>query len=579
MALSATEASVERPARRSRSRFGSGTRLRWRRLTPEIVLGLLMVVMVVVLLFEGRGTTFFGDEWDFIQHRSGEKPLLDELLTAHNEHFSLVPVLIYKLLFATVGLHPYWPYRLALALMHLLCVVLVWKLVRPRVGGWPGLLAVTPLLFLGAAGENLLWPFQMSFLASIAAGLGGLLAVDRDTRSADALASALVFTALASSALGLPFVVAVAARILAGERRGWKRLWLLAAPVVLYGLWYSGYGNSTVAGGDLPLAPEWAMNAFAGGTGALFGLGIEWGRSMAIVVTGLVGWNLSKSGPLPARLVSYVALGSSFWLLLGLGRPELPEDTSRYLYLGAFAVVLMLTEVAAGHSFGPRVLGVAGVVVGIGVLANLGRLHGLATGTYRWASDDVLPQLAAVELARSGAVDDYRLNAVYLTPVFARTYLAATQRIGDSPAPSADELDGGSSPEGRMKADRILLDFGALSIQPNESRAGAVAPRLLTAKGGRVARGGGCVTVGASGRSAPVTITLILPRRGIRLRSGDGPVAVRARRFGDAFAEGVIPPGVPPRTTWMARASPDVSSVPWKVRLDGSSRLSVCSRE
>ena len=127
-------------------------------------------------------------------------------LEPHNEHLSLVPVAVYKLLFVTVGIDDYAPYRTAVLLVHVLCVALLFLLVRRRVGDLLGAIVVLPILFLGTAWQDLLWPFQIGYLASVAAGLGMLLALERRDRAGDIVASVLIAVALASSSIGLPFV-------------------------------------------------------------------------------------------------------------------------------------------------------------------------------------------------------------------------------------------------------------------------------------------------------------------------------------------------------------------------------------
>jgi hypothetical protein len=86
-------------------------------------LAFLMALASVVIYRKGLGTTFFFDEWEFVIDRQPWR--WDILLTPYNGHLSLLPVLVYKLLFATVGLGPYWVYRLVLLAFHLLCVGLV----------------------------------------------------------------------------------------------------------------------------------------------------------------------------------------------------------------------------------------------------------------------------------------------------------------------------------------------------------------------------------------------------------------------------------------------------------------------
>lgn len=72
----------------------------------------------VFLLSLGRGLTFFWDEWSWIVNRQDWS--FSSLMAPYNEHWSLVPLLIYKTLLATVGLRSYLPLERS-----------------SRSGGWP----------------------------------------------------------------------------------------------------------------------------------------------------------------------------------------------------------------------------------------------------------------------------------------------------------------------------------------------------------------------------------------------------------------------------------------------------------
>ena len=170
----------------------------------------------------------------------------DALLAPHNEHLSVVPVLLYKLLFATVGIDHYWPYRVLGLAMHAFVVVGLFFYARRRVGDVLALAAAATILFLGKGWNDVLWPFQAGFMASMAAGVGALLALDRGTRRGDVLAAVALLIALASSSLGLPLAAALGLEVLGRPDRR-ARWWIVAAPVALYAVWWAGYGREGVA--------------------------------------------------------------------------------------------------------------------------------------------------------------------------------------------------------------------------------------------------------------------------------------------------------------------------------------------
>lgn len=136
----ATEASFRSAPRRALTRLRPAT-LTW------IALALLLLVAAAFLFYETRGTTFWFDEWSWVLDRRGGD--LDTFLKPHNEHLSLIPVAIYKLLFATVGLEHYGLYRAMVIAAHLGSAVLVFVYASRRVGSVPALCATALMLFLG----------------------------------------------------------------------------------------------------------------------------------------------------------------------------------------------------------------------------------------------------------------------------------------------------------------------------------------------------------------------------------------------------------------------------------------------
>jgi hypothetical protein len=194
------------------------------------VLALLSLVAFVLIYRKGLGTTFYYDEWNFVMNRRAWD--LDTLLRAHNEHFSLVPVLIFKVLFATVGLDSYGVYRALLLVAHLTVVVLLFVYARRRVGEWLALVVAVPVLFLGAAWNDLLVPFQLGFVIPVACGIGALLALDRRDLVGDILACVLLVVGVASSSVGIAFAAAVLVETLFRSDR-WRALWIAGIPIVL----------------------------------------------------------------------------------------------------------------------------------------------------------------------------------------------------------------------------------------------------------------------------------------------------------------------------------------------------------
>src|SRR5690349_10903543 len=100
----------------------TGARLR-RLLTDDRFLGRVLhpatlLIAAAVLLFENRGQWFYGDDFEFIFNR-GLGHSVYGLFTPHNEHWSTVPILVYRALFNIFGLRSYTPYVVVLVALHI----------------------------------------------------------------------------------------------------------------------------------------------------------------------------------------------------------------------------------------------------------------------------------------------------------------------------------------------------------------------------------------------------------------------------------------------------------------------------
>ncbi|TMF18379.1 MAG: hypothetical protein E6I35_06490, partial [Chloroflexi bacterium] len=149
------------------------------------------------ILWLSRAYTFYFDEWTFIN--TAPDWTLATYFQPHNEHPSMLFRAVYAALLNTVGLRSYVPYMTLLMLGHFANVLLLFELVRRRAGQVIAIAAAALLLTLGAGWEDVLWAFQMAWLASVACGLGALLLLE--SRSRIPLAMALVAVSLAFSAI------------------------------------------------------------------------------------------------------------------------------------------------------------------------------------------------------------------------------------------------------------------------------------------------------------------------------------------------------------------------------------------
>ena len=563
--MTSSVSSAPQPALRTRTRTRTAP-LR----DPRVVLAALMVLAAALMLYAGRGTTFFFDDWDYVQAKYGGG--LHSLLVPHNDHLSLIPIAIYKVLFHVVGLSHYGVFRGLLVALNLLCAALVYALVSRRLGQWAGVVAAAALLFMGASWQNMIWPFQMDYMLSTAAGLVAWILLDRDDRAGDFGALVATAVALASSGLGIPVTIAVAVEL--AWRREWRRIWVAVLPGALYLVWYLKYGTNSLHSASEVHAVSWALDAGAAATGALVGLGLDWGRPLLLALLLLTGWRLLRGAGVPARALGAAALAVSFWLLTGLSRSDVSTpDTSRYLYLGGVAVIIFAAELLRGPAPPPRALWTAAAVAAVGALIGLGSLDDGST-TLRGVSQTVKAELGALQLAAAHAPAAYRPDTQNAPQIVAGQYLHMVRSVGSSPADSPAEILA-ANPAARVAADRVLreIQLPALAPAPRATPSpSAPAPTVERAVAATATTRGNCVLATPVGPGATVFVTA---RGGLVVRdSARLPVGLWIRRFADSFY--LLPAGVPPGATRALSLAADAASVPWHVEVGLPGAVQVC---
>jgi hypothetical protein len=548
------------------------------------VLALLAVAMViasVIVLRQGAGLTFYNDEWDWVMNRRDWSPAT--FLEPHNEHLSLVPVFIFKLLFATAGLDAYWVYRATLLLLHLLCAGLLFALVRRRSGATLALISALVLLFLGQAWQDILWPFQLGYLVSIAAGLGMMLALDRGSLRTDAFACALLAVSLASASIGIPFGVVALVELVTRRVRP-RRLWVVAGPIALYGLWFLVYGDLTAAPGTeaglgpllretVPAAPAYVANAAAGAIGAVIGLGVEWGRPLAVLGLLAVAIRLGGARPVSPRLAALLSGALVYWGLTALFRAQLNAPTdSPYLYFGAVLVLLIGCELVGRATLTRTTYVFLGVLLLGSAIANYAALREGARAL-KDTSSYVASELGALEVAGPATDPSYEPDLSRAPDLVAGKYFASIGQYG-SPADSPEEIRRRGEPQ-REAADGVLMQALGVALRPvNSIPARGARPQIDAAVSGRVTIRPGCVIFRPTGPGAFIEVTVSAPGASVT-SEGDAAVEVRLRQFAVMF-----PPtglgAVTPRSTAVIRLPALRGTLPWHLRLTPSVPVTAC---
>jgi hypothetical protein len=537
---------------------------RIRRDAPVLLLAAGLAVSAVLIFVWQSKLTFAFDDWDFLLGRLGRSA--DAFLAPHHEHISIAPVAIYKTLLSTFGLSSPRPFQVVSLCLFLTVLVLVFVYLRRRVGGWLALAGVLPLLFFGPAWDNVLWSFQLGFTGSLAAGVGALLALDREDEPRDLAACALLTVGMTFSSLWLPFAIGAAVHVLTGTER-LRRAYVFAVPAVLWALWWLGWGHdaeSAVSFNNLATIPEYVLEGLASSLNSLVGLRglgdrvgaveLDWARVLLVGIAALAAIRLLRMGRVPRGVWVPTAIMLAFWVFSAVNANAFRHPTiHRYQLIGAVLLLLVAAEVWRGARPSRAVVGGALVVAIAASVSNLVLLRD-EWQTFRSFGERERGQLAAVEVGRDSIPPSFALTQqVADAGIFGNVglYLEVADAYG-SPAYPADQL--ATAPEAaRAAADRTFaagygLAFEPLARPPTEclrSPGNEGVPRLLT-----------------------------LPAGGVALELGRGGGRARLRRY--ASEEFPVELGAVPAGSSRLAIPADGSAEPWELELVADGPVSVC---
>jgi hypothetical protein len=382
-----------------------GAQLRSARIRGCVVLVVaLTAISCGAVLYLGRRFDFYYDEWSWLLN--SPKWTLSDYFKPHNEHWSTLPRLIYKLILAIGGAHSYLPFLATLLALHGLVVVLLFYVIRRRSGDVLALAGAMMLVLLGRGWEDLLWAFQIGFVGSVAFGLLALLLVDRPAAGAVSavFASVALLASIMSSGIGLFFWLLVGVDLaLSPSRR--RLLGVLLLPGVAYVIWQIGPGRTGLSSHRFPFSMEavvqlvgYVPSGVGSAMAGLFSFG-DAERLLAFgAVTALLAVQFWRCGVRGSWIAPAVAVVAEY-AVIGLVRAQygnLQATAPRYIYVGAIFLVLLLTAIA-------RDLPRTGVVMGL-----------LAVMVISVVGHDVVVLRAAAH-ARNAifSVQDSELESVY----------------------------------------------------------------------------------------------------------------------------------------------------------------------
>jgi hypothetical protein len=539
---------------------------------PVLLLAAALLAAAAMTLALTWHYTFLQDTWEFLMNRRQFNA--DAIFRPHNEHIVVIPVLFQQLFLHLFGMDTAKPEIFLLTISLLATASLLFVYVSRRVGPWLGLFAAVLILCLGPAWELLLWPFEVSLIGSILFGLAMLLALEREDRPGDLLACVFLVVSFGFSSLAIPFAVAALVVILQSPReRRWGRAFVFLVPVVLYGLWYLGWGHdaeSHLSLRNVLASPRYVAEAMAVGVGNLLGLGTNpidgatekiWGAVLLVLILAGIAWYKLRKPTLDPRFWPVAAAAFANWFLTAFNQTGGRDPvSSRYQYASCIFLLMMAANLFSGERIGRRGILLVGVVTLLAIGPNLVVLE---DGSDRFDQETAFTRVdtGVLDIARRTVAPEFQLNPEIsgtpsLVDVSAGKYLEAVDEYG-SPGYTPSEL-AAAPPEVQAQADRLL----ALAL-PLSAR---VLPRAGSATGK------GCVVI-AAGRPREVQVDPGLTR----IELGPGPDAkISMRRFATSGYPVKIA-AVEGGSTTVLRVPRDEAPQPWYLHVAATQSARVCS--
>jgi hypothetical protein len=548
------------------------------RIVGWLLLGLAMVVSATLLFWLQRDLAFADDSFNWLVLSGlGSN---DVLIQPYGGHLIFTPLLLFKLVTELAGAS-YTGFGVVQVALLLTLSALIYEYGRRRVGPLLALPGAVLVLFLGAPWNVMLQPMiGIQFLCALVPGVAALLALERDDRKGDVAACVLLVLATWGFEMGFAFAAGAAVSVSLRDDR-WRRAWIVAIPIAIYGIWriwatkYGGDSGLDVA--NLLWTPMYVVDSFGVVAVSLFGL-YYWVGHGQLTLLKLEGFDLShfaegvvilalgaiaalltvrrlrRRGAVPATFWVAVAVLLSLWVeqSLALSPVRTPGEV-RYLFAGGVAFLLVAIEAARGVRVTRLSLLVAAALTVAAVVGNMPRFK---------EGRDVLTEYSPPAKA---AVTVMLLGGDNVSPEF-------------SPATDAPEAftPGREVFLGAGQTGEVAARFGSLGFSPAElatqaqwvrRSADIVAAHALevhTAPAGRA--GSGCRLAPSSGDA------VTLPRGGAVLVSRRSS-PVLAGRFADGY---VIEVGEVGPSGAVLRIPGDAAQVPWRVQASDSGGLTAC---
>lgn len=552
-------------------------RLRWR---PEFALLVLMVLSAWAILEAGQGTVFRGDDWDLLLSRQAFS--FDSYLQPHVSHLIAVQIAVQNAIVALVGPEQAIM-RVALLLATLAVAALLFVFARERVGPWPAVALVAPLLFLGTGSDSLIWPTQLGVVLSLALGIAALLTVDRPSTRARIASLILLLISVGAGSDGLFFTVGIG--IWLSVARRWRDLWVPGVPLAVFLAWSAKYGTQS-GGNPFGQAPGFFVDSVAAGISAITGFGFTLGQPLAVALLACLllatailvlarrrqlEWGAATAGIVAMPLMSSAALA--------LTRAEGGDPyASRYMYPGTVLLLLAVAELLRSKAVREYFAGPPAVLVlGLSAVFVAFNLHVLdqAGNDARVQADWIRGRIKAIEVAGQSAPPDLVLTpAQDMGNTTAGGYLSSLDDFGESPVGRFTMSE--VSEEGRQFADLQLFEAGTIDFRRDHRRKGSGAIPQIDLPDAPVRRLGGCL-VGEASVNTQVTV----PSGGLLVIPGPRTnLTILLRRYASEYAPAPGQPSAPGEIvreeTLILPSEATAQLPPWHAQLGGSGPIRLC---
>jgi hypothetical protein len=478
-----------------------------------------------------RGQSFLRDDWN-VATRSLS---LTDLFQPYNDHLSVVPLAIYRVMLGEFGMETYTPERV-LGSGSLLCLgVALFLFARSRAGAPVALVVAVSVLWLPTTN---LTPFMANYHFALVCAVVCAAAMPSGHRRSDVVIGLALAVAFVTS--GVAVAVAAACTAHAVMSRARLSRWVaIAVPSLGWVWWWRTLGRPT----DAPARPSFVegLGDVADGVFGSFAA-MTWGSWVGGAVL-LAGWVALLVHRVRAdRESTLTQLGWTvglvvWWAGVAWSRPGAIDlfGPGRYEYVGAVLILLSVLPARPVEWRGRpeahwRMAALALVVIATIVLVNHDELRTAAQARAGGAdrAEMVLYELeAAAELVEPTS---------WLPPEMARI---TVEDYREKVVPRyGSPIDLSEAPDEGM-IDRSALRVPIVGPAPRDEPACATGPVLLYL-GGDVA-----------------------------LHAGDQPAMVRARRFGSSMLDVDL---VPARMSAVVRfPGPTVNPyVPWVIEAPGT---------